>query len=75
MPRIAVNSFTRDIQQNEDLEKKQWGRWSVTVEGGFDEDPAPILREALQRVEGLIASTSGAERYPMYSGSQSAKTV
>lgn len=66
MPRINVSSFTRDIQQGEGPERKQWGRWSVMIEAGFDEEPGLVMGEALRRVEGLIASTSEAANYPMY---------
>jgi hypothetical protein len=73
MPRINVNTFTRDVQQGEAPERKKWGRWSVTIEGGFDETPRPILIEALQRVEGLIASTSDAASFPMYDASSESR--
>lgn len=63
MPRIEVRAFTDNIEQNKEDEaerspkKASHGCWTVTIEGGFNEQPAPIFREALRRISGLITCT------------------
>lgn len=65
MARIDVSGSTRNVVHPE---KGQmcWGRWSVQIEGGFDEKPAPAFEEALRQVRGLIENTSNAENIRMY---------
>jgi hypothetical protein len=35
------------------------------IEGGFDESPEPLFKEAFDRVKGLIHSTKDAESFKM----------
>ena len=65
MPHKRVTAHTRDITRPS-KENVKFGRWSVTVEGAHNENPAPIFEEALRRVLGLIESTTDASEIPMY---------
>jgi hypothetical protein len=67
MPRIDVSGRTRDVIDPSKGPMK-WGRWTVLIEGGFNEDPEEAFKEALRRVSGLIENTKDAENLTMYGG-------
>jgi len=67
MPRIDVRGNTRDVI-SPSKGNLIWGRWTVNIEGGFDEEPDESFAEALRRVKGLIAATTNAKEITMYGG-------
>lgn len=65
MPRIDVSGYTRDVVSPA-KGHMVWGRWTVLIEGGFNERPEESFDEALRRVRGLIENTSNAESISIY---------
>jgi hypothetical protein len=61
--RIDVRGSTREPAHAGKASK--WGRWTVLIEGGFDESPEPLFAEALDRVKSLISGTKDAESFAM----------